>query len=76
MQVVNSAFFDLPQEITDPQHAAVYLGIGKLKALVLSIHVFASLTEDAELCGFSLAKMWRHKHSIFNSKHIKERLYQ
>ncbi len=60
LQIINSAFFCLPQKITDPQQAAVYLGIDTLKALVLSIHVFASLTEDAELCGFSLAELWRH----------------
>jgi putative nucleotidyltransferase with HDIG domain len=60
LQLVNSAFFGLPQKITDPQQAAVYLGIDTLKALVLSIHVFSSSTEDAESCGFSLVKMWRH----------------
>ncbi len=60
LQLVNSAFFGLPQKIVDPQHAAVYLGIDTLKALVLSIHVFSSFTEDAKLCEFSLARMWRH----------------
>lgn len=60
LQLVNSAFFALPQKITNPQQASVYVGIETLKALVLSIHVFSSLTEDAELCGFSLLKMWRH----------------
>ncbi len=60
LQLVNSAFFGLPQNITDPQQAAVYLGIDTLKALVLSVDVFSSFTEDAESCGFSLAEMWRH----------------
>ncbi len=60
LQIVNSAFFGLSQKIVDPQQAAVYLGIDTLKAIVLSIHVFSSFTEDAELCGFPLAKMWRH----------------
>jgi putative nucleotidyltransferase with HDIG domain len=60
LQLVNSAFFGLPQEITDPQQATIYLGVDTLKALVLSIHVFSSFTEDADIYGASLADMWRH----------------
>jgi len=60
LQLVNSALFGLPQKIADPQQAVVYVGIETLKSLVLSFHVFSSLEEDAESCGFSLLKMWRH----------------
>jgi putative nucleotidyltransferase with HDIG domain len=60
LQLVNSAFFALPRKIADPQQASVFVGIETLKSLVLSIHVFSSLTKDAELCGFSPVKMWRH----------------
>lgn len=60
LQLVNSSFFALPLEIADPQQAAVYVGVESLKSLVLSIHVFSSISDDAELCGFSLLKMWRH----------------
>ncbi len=60
LQLVNSAFFALPQKITDPQQASIFVGIETLKSLVLSIHVFSSLSKDAELCGFSPVKMWRH----------------
>ncbi len=60
LQLVNSSFFALPLKITDPQQAAVFVGIESLKSLVLSLHVFSSISEDAELCGFSLLKMWRH----------------
>ncbi len=60
LQLVNSAFFALPKKITDPRQASVFVGIETLKSLVLSIHVFSSLTEDVELCGFSPVKMWRH----------------
>jgi putative nucleotidyltransferase with HDIG domain len=60
LQLVNSPFFGLPQEITNPQQAAIYLGLDTLKSLVLSIDVFSSFTGDAELCEFPLAKMWRH----------------
>ncbi len=60
LQMVNSAFFGLPQKIVNPHHAVVFLGKDTLKALVLSIHVFSSFAEDAELHGFSLVRMWRH----------------
>ncbi len=60
LQLVNSAFFALPRKITDPQQAAVFVGIETLKSLVLSIHVFSSLSEDSELSEFSLMKMWSH----------------
>ncbi len=60
LQLVNSAFFALPQRITDPQQASVFVGIETLKSLVLSIHVFSSLSKDAESYGFSPVKMWRH----------------
>ena len=60
LQLVNSAFFSLPQKVTDPQQASVFVGIETLKSLILSIHLFSSLTKDAELCGFSPVKMWRH----------------
>ncbi|ODS34190.1 MAG: signal transduction protein [Candidatus Scalindua rubra] len=60
LKLVNSAFFGLPQRITDPQQATVYLGIETLKALVLSIHVFSSFTKKAEFLEFSLEEMWRH----------------
>ncbi len=60
LQLVNSALFGLSQKIADPQQAVVYVGIETLKALVLSFHVFSSFEEEAESCGFSLSKMWRH----------------
>ncbi len=60
LQLANSAFFGLPQKITNPQQAAVYLGIDTLKALVISVDVFSSFIEDAESCGFSIADMRKH----------------
>ena len=70
LQFVNSAYFGLPHKILDPQKAAVYLGIETLKALVLSTSVFASLNEEADLCDFSLPKLW--KHSLMTGSLAKE----
>ncbi|GAX60222.1 signal transduction protein [Candidatus Scalindua japonica] len=70
LQLVNSALFGLPQKITSPQQAVVYVGIETLKSLVLSFHVFSSLEDDADSCGFSLLKMW--KHSLKTSRLAKD----
>ncbi|MCP4255448.1 MAG: HDOD domain-containing protein [Candidatus Scalindua sp.] len=70
LQLTNSALLCLPQKIADPQQAAVYVGVETLKSLVLSFHVFSSLEEDAESCGFSLSKMWQH--SLMTSKLAKD----
>ncbi len=60
LQIVNSAYFGLPRQISDPQQAAVYLGIETLKALVLSAHVFSSFSENTKLYGVSLKEILGH----------------
>lgn len=60
LQVVNSAQFGLQKEITDPQHAVVYLGINTLKSLILSTHVFSSFSEEEDYGGSSLTELWMH----------------
>ncbi len=66
LQLVNSAFFGLPQKIVDPQQATIYLGVETLKTLVLSIHVFSLFEEDSELLGFSLSGLWKHSMDVGN----------
>jgi putative nucleotidyltransferase with HDIG domain len=60
LQLVNSAFFGIPQKIIDPQQAAIHLGINTLRALVLSDYIFSSFPDNSELYGISLSDMWRH----------------
>ena len=43
LQLVNSAYFGLPQRVTTLQHAVSYLGLDPIKALSLSAHVFGTL---------------------------------
>ena len=64
LQIVNSAYFGLPVKITDPQQAAIYLGLETLKALILSIHVFSSFKEDVKYFGQSLTQMWNHNMNV------------
>jgi len=59
LQLVNSAFFGFPTRITHPSRAVTILGLEKVKALVLSIHVFSEFN-SAKLPGFSLDILWDH----------------
>lgn len=48
LQLVNSSFFGLPRHISSPVEAAVLLGIGTLKALVLSVGIFSQCNPSGE----------------------------
>jgi HD-like signal output (HDOD) protein len=59
LQLVNSAFFGLPQALSNPVEAVMYLGIETVKALVLSLQIFA-LFERVKVPGFSYEVLWDH----------------
>lgn len=59
VQLVNSAFFGLPQSINSPIEAVMYLGTNTVRSLVLSLQVFSQFDQSA--CqGFSLDALARH----------------
>jgi HD-like signal output (HDOD) protein len=59
LQLVNSAFFGLSQPLTSAQEAVVYLGLTTVRALVLSVQVFAQF--DPQLVkGFSIDDLAQH----------------
>ena len=60
LQVVNSAFFGLRRQITDVGQAAVLLGLGTLRALVLSSHAFEKFQPSPPIEGFDLDALQRH----------------
>jgi HD-like signal output (HDOD) protein len=60
LQLVNSAFFGLPNKIVDPAQAVILLGIDTLKALVLYIQVFSEYKSAQGLNGFSIEDLWQH----------------
>ncbi|MFQ5686433.1 MAG: HDOD domain-containing protein [Candidatus Scalindua sp.] len=66
LQLVNSAFFGLPQNMVNPQQAVIYLGVETLKALVLSANVFSSFTETSELLDFPLPELCKHSIAVGN----------
>lgn len=59
LQLVNSAFFGLSQQMADIQEAVIYLGIATIRALVLSIEVFSQFDEK-KIKGFSIAALSHH----------------
>jgi HD-like signal output (HDOD) protein len=54
LQLVNSAFFGLPQPLASIRRAVGYLGVELLRGLALSAHVFSALETPADT-GFSVA---------------------
>jgi putative nucleotidyltransferase with HDIG domain len=59
LQLVNSAFFGIARRITSPVEAVQFLGVGRLRSLVLSLHVFSSF-DEAKIPNFSIEKVWSH----------------
>jgi response regulator RpfG family c-di-GMP phosphodiesterase len=60
LQLVNSAFFGLPPEVSSVRTAVGVLGIDTLQNLVLSAGVFTIFDGLAKLPGFSCAELQAH----------------
>src|SRR5690349_8932070 len=58
LQLVNSAFFGLPRQISNPTDAAMLLGLETIKSLVLWIQVFSQCPPDGD--GFSINELSMH----------------
>jgi putative nucleotidyltransferase with HDIG domain len=60
LQLVNSSFFSFYSHVSDSFRAITILGLDKIRSLVLSIHIFQSLTQkDAE--RFQVQELWEHQ---------------
>ncbi|HEY9077294.1 MAG TPA: response regulator [Anaerolineaceae bacterium] len=59
LQLVNSAFFGLPQKVVDPTQAATFLGVETIRDLVLGIGIFAQF-DQRKLSGLSISNLWNH----------------
>jgi HD-like signal output (HDOD) protein len=59
LQLVNSAFFGISQDVTSATEAVQLLGVETVKSLALSIHVFSCF--DKRRCpDISIDSLWRH----------------
>jgi HD-like signal output (HDOD) protein len=59
LQLVNSAFFGLPQTVIDPTQASVLLGLDTVRDLVLTIGIFSQF-DVGRLTRLSLGNIWDH----------------
>jgi HD-like signal output (HDOD) protein len=64
LQLVNSAFFGLPREVSSVRTAVGFLGIDTLQNLVLSAGVFTIFDQLARLPGFSCEELQAHSQLI------------
>jgi len=63
LQMINSAFFALPRQITDPTEAVSILGFESVKSLVLCIQVFSQF-DKVKPTYFSIDRLWRHSTAV------------
>lgn len=59
LQIVNSAAIGLSRKVGSPFEAVQFLGLGTVRSLVLSAHIF-SCFEQTNLKGFSVTQLWDH----------------
>ncbi len=71
LQVVNSAFFGLAQNISSVKNGVSYLGMSVIKTLVLSEEVFRTFENVGDIPGFSIDK--EHRDSAL-SAHIAKKI--
>ena len=63
LQVVNSVFFGLSRKISSPQEAVVLLGLETIKALVLSVKIFAEFSQK-KFAWFNIDELFSHSISV------------
>jgi putative nucleotidyltransferase with HDIG domain len=69
LQLVNSAYFALPREVTDPVEAVMFLGAERTRSLILLAKVFSQF--DKHQCeGFHLEELWRHSLAVGSYAHL------
>jgi HD-like signal output (HDOD) protein len=58
LQLVNSAFFGAPRTLSNPEEAVSLLGLERVQALILTVHVFSQFTTAAGGSGFQVDRLW------------------
>ena len=59
LQLVNSAFFGIARKVSNAAEAVQYLGVGRVRSLVLSLHVFTCF-DSMKIKNFSIERVWGH----------------
>lgn len=63
LQLVNSAFFGIPQHISSPSQAVASLGMETVKSVALTVCVFSRF-EDAAVNDLALDSLWEHSMAV------------
>ncbi|GIV15579.1 MAG: two-component system response regulator [Armatimonadota bacterium] len=63
LQLVNSSFFGIARRISNPVQAVMFLGLETVKALVLSVQIFAKW-EHSKVQGFDIERLWHHSMTV------------
>jgi len=66
LQLVNSAFFNLPNQIKNPRQAVSLLGLNNIQAIVLYVNLFSGEDEIKLVKDFSLKEIWNHSMKVAN----------
>jgi len=59
LQLVNSSFFNIARNIVSPGEAIQYLGVGRLRSLALSLHIFSCFDRQS-IPRLSVERVWDH----------------
>ena len=65
LQLVNSAFFGIAREISNPVDAVHLLGVNTVRSLALSIRAF-SCFDDSKFPSLSVSKLQNHSIAVGN----------
>jgi len=64
LQLVNSSFFGIGRRVSSVDLTVALLGVIRIKALVLSEHVFREFKPPRSIPGFSIVGLWRHSMAV------------
>ncbi|MDR3584124.1 MAG: response regulator [Desulfosporosinus sp.] len=64
LQLVNSAFFSLPNRIKNVRQAVRLLGLNNIQALVLYVNLFSGEDKIKVVKGLSLKEIWNHSMKV------------
>lgn len=64
LQLVNSSFFGVGRRISSVEQTVTLLGLMRIKALVLSDHVFQEFRPHRRLPSFSITGLWQHSLAV------------
>lgn len=58
LQLVNSAFFGLSRTLSSPEEAVSILGLERVQALILTVHVFSQFSTAMGGSAFQIDRLW------------------